>query len=130
MAAQVDFTPLNGPMRVIPGGTQHWTQPHVALAEEPSSYLWSTLVGCPAGAAILRDVRTWHGGTPNVSDTARAIPNALFSPAWSPHIVGPVKRTDDGVEVVPQMPPEVYAQLGPKGQEICRDMLKMPEANL
>ena len=28
-------------------------------------------VGAPAGAAIFRDHRVWHGGTPNVSDEVR-----------------------------------------------------------
>ena len=32
----VDFTLLNGPMRVIPGGSHHWAQEKVALAAEPN----------------------------------------------------------------------------------------------
>ena len=38
----------------------------VPLEEEPVHMLRSTLVGCPAGAAILRDPRIWHG-TPSHS---------------------------------------------------------------
>ena len=60
----VDFTKTNGPMRVIPG-TMHagpnGEEQYVPLAEEPADMLYSTLVGCPAGAAILRDPRIWHG---------------------------------------------------------------------
>ena len=52
-------------MRVIPG-TMHagpaGEEKFVPLAEEPADMLYSTLVGCPAGAAILRDPRIWHGG--------------------------------------------------------------------
>ena len=65
-----------------------------------------------------------------MSGTPRAIPNALFSPAWSDHIVGPSKRANDGPEVIPQMPPEIFAKLGDRGREICKDMLKKPDANL
>jgi hypothetical protein len=60
----VDFTKMNGPMRVIPGTMQagpNGEQKYVPLEEEPVDMLRSTLVGCPAGAAILRDPRIWHG---------------------------------------------------------------------
>ena len=36
----------------------------------------------PAGAIMVRDVRAWHGGTPNVSDAMRAIPNLEFYAPW------------------------------------------------
>ena len=36
----------------------------------------------PAGCALIRDVRTWHGGTPNLSKDVRAIPSAGFLPPW------------------------------------------------
>lgn len=59
----VDFTKMNGPMRVLPG-TMHAKKQYVPLSEEPADMLYSTLVGCPAGAAILRDPRIWHGTLP------------------------------------------------------------------
>ena len=36
----------------------------------------------PAGAIMVRDVRAWHGGTPNVSDAIRSIPNLEFYAPW------------------------------------------------
>ena len=36
---------------------------------------YSTVCPVPAGAAIIRDARCWHGGTPCVGRRARAIPN-------------------------------------------------------
>ena len=36
----------------------------------------------PAGPIMVRDVRAWHGGTPNVSDRMRAIPNLEFYAPW------------------------------------------------
>jgi hypothetical protein len=31
---------------------------------------------------MIRDVRAWHGGTPNVSDSVRSIPNLEFYAPW------------------------------------------------
>jgi hypothetical protein len=31
---------------------------------------------------MVRDVRAWHGGTPNISDAIRAIPNLEFYAPW------------------------------------------------
>ena len=42
----------------------------------------STVCPAPAGAVMLRDVRAWHGGTPNLSDATRAIPNLEFYAPW------------------------------------------------
>ena len=42
----------------------------------------STACPAPAGAIQIRDVRAWHGGTPNLSDELRAIPNLEFYAPW------------------------------------------------
>lgn len=42
----------------------------------------STVCPAPAGAAQVRDVRAWHGGTPNLSDDVRAIPNVEYYAPW------------------------------------------------
>jgi len=31
---------------------------------------------------MVRDVRAWHGGTPNISQAARSIPNLEFYAPW------------------------------------------------
>jgi ectoine hydroxylase-related dioxygenase (phytanoyl-CoA dioxygenase family) len=77
----VDSTPLNGPTRQIPG-SQHSRAPFPTLAEEPEWMRLSTVCPVPAGAVQIRDVRAWHGGTPNVSDHVRAIPNLEFYAPW------------------------------------------------
>jgi ectoine hydroxylase-related dioxygenase (phytanoyl-CoA dioxygenase family) len=77
----VDATPLNGPTRQIPG-SQHSRAPFPTLAEEPEWMRLSTVCPAPAGAVQIRDVRAWHGGTPNVSDHVRAIPNLEFYAPW------------------------------------------------
>ena len=77
----VDSTPLNGPTRQIPG-TQHSREPFPTLDDEPEWMRLSTVCPAPAGSVQIRDVRAWHGGTPNVSDHVRSIPNVEFFAPW------------------------------------------------
>jgi hypothetical protein len=55
----------------------------------------STVCPAPAGAVQIRDVRAWHGGTPNLSDEVRAIPNVEYYAPWfrEPMIPG-ISRAD------------------------------------
>jgi hypothetical protein len=76
----VDFTWENGPIRQIPG-TQNTREPPPGVADEPAWMKLSTVL-CPAGSAIFRDLRAWHGGTPNLSAEARAIPNVEYCAPW------------------------------------------------
>jgi len=76
-----DQTPLNGPTRQIPG-SQHSRAPIPTLEEEPEWMRLSTACPAPAGAVQIRDVRAWHGGTPNLSDELRAIPNVEYYAPW------------------------------------------------
>ena len=76
-----DVTRLNGPTRQIPG-TQHSRARIPSLADEPEWMRLSTVCPAPAGAIMVRDVRAWHGGTPNLSDHMRAIPNLEFYAPW------------------------------------------------
>lgn len=76
-----DVTRLNGPTRQIPG-TQNSRAPIPSLADEPEWMQLSTVCPAPAGSIMLRDVRAWHGGTPNVSDAVRSIPNLEFYAPW------------------------------------------------
>lgn len=75
------LTQLNGPTRQIPG-TQNSRQPIPSLADEPEWMRLSTVCPVPAGGIMVRDVRAWHGGTPNLSDTTRSIPNLEFYAPW------------------------------------------------
>ena len=76
-----EVTQLNGPTRQIPG-TQHSRGPIPTLAAEPEWMRLSTVCPAPAGAIMIRDVRAWHGGTPNVSHTVRSIPNLELYAPW------------------------------------------------
>lgn len=77
----VDLTPENGPIRQIPG-TQRSRAPIPSLIDEPEWMRLSTVCPLPAGSAIIRDARTWHGGTPNLSKEVRAMPNVEYMAPW------------------------------------------------
>lgn len=76
-----EVTRLNGPTRQIPG-TQKSRASIPGLDDEPEWMRLSTVCPAPAGAAMIRDVRAWHGGTPNVSDSVRSIPNLEIYAPW------------------------------------------------
>jgi hypothetical protein len=89
-----DVIRLNGPTRQIPG-TQHSRMPIPNLDDEPEWMRLSTVCPAPAGAIMIRDVRAWHGGTPNVSDSMRAIPNLeLYAPWFREPIVPGITYAD------------------------------------
>lgn len=103
----VDFTPLNGPARQIPG-TQHSHEAIPGLEEEPQWMKLSTVCPATAGSVLIRDPRAWHGGTPNLSDEVRAIPNIEYYAPWFR-------------EPMPlSMPRKIYDELSEHGQWICR----------
>lgn len=77
----IDMTTLNGPTRQIPG-SQHSRERPPTLEEEPEWMRLSTVCPAPAGSVQIRDVRAWHGGTPNLSDHLRAIPNIELYAPW------------------------------------------------
>ena len=79
--AMVDLTRENGPTRQIPG-TQSSRHPIPNLLDEPEWMKLSTVCPAPAGSAIFRDVRCWHGGTPNLSREVRAAPNIEYFAPW------------------------------------------------
>lgn len=76
-----DVTKLNGPTRQIPG-TQNSRARIPNLEEEPEWMRLSTVCPAPAGSIMIRDTRAWHGGTPNLSEAVRSIPNLEFYAPW------------------------------------------------
>ena len=104
----IDLTTENGPIRQIPG-TQNSREPIPSLYNEPQWMKLSTLCPAPAGSAIIRDLRCWHGGTPNLSRDVRAMPNIEYFAPWF--------RSE---AVVRSMPYEQWKSLSPHGQRISR----------
>lgn len=103
-----DLTTENGPIRQIPG-SQRWRAPIPALADEPEWMKLSTVCPAPAGCAVLRDIRAWHGGTPNISKEVRAMPNIEYFAPWF--------RSEG---IMRCMPYERWRELSPHGQRISR----------
>lgn len=114
----VDFTSVNGPTRQIPG-TQHAREAIPTLKQEPEWMKLSTVCPAPAGSVLIRDVRAWHGGTPNLSTEVRAIPNVEY---WAPWYREASRKC---------MPRAVFDQLSEHGQRLCQyivaDAGEMPE---
>ena len=107
----VDFTRVNGPVRQIPG-TQNSHDPIPSLAAEPDWMKLSTVCPLPAGSAIIRDNRTWHGGTPNLSRDVRAMPNMEYFAPWF--------RSEG---VIRSMPYERWQALSAHGRRIARHVM-------
>lgn len=105
--AMSDITPENGPIRQIPGS--HSVQQPPPIPEcEPDWMKYSTFVGVKAGDGIFRDIRAWHGATPNVSREIRALPNVEYGAPWWPQ--------DNYSQV---MPHEIFEALTPHAQKLC-----------
>jgi hypothetical protein len=102
-----DMTWENGPIRQIPG-TQRCPGHPPSPLREPDWMRLSTLVGAPAGAAIFRDTRAWHGGTPNLSREIRAMPNVEYMAPWY-----------EDPNFQPAMPYEIWSALSPHAQRIA-----------
>ncbi|NNE97102.1 MAG: hypothetical protein HKN24_13840 [Acidimicrobiales bacterium] len=111
----VDLTWENGPIRQIPG-SQRWTKPIPSLSDEPDWMKLSTVCPAPAGTAIFRDNRAWHGGTPNLSDHIRAMPNIEYYAPWF---------RSEGVHRC--MPYDVWSDLSDHGKRICRYVVVGPD---
>lgn len=98
----------NGPIRQVPG-TQRSRAPIPNLAQEPDWMKLSTVCPAPAGTAVFRDIRAWHGGTPNLSRDVRAMPNVEYYAPWF--------RSEG---IMRSMPYEQWEKLSPHAQRICR----------
>ena len=71
------------------------------------------IVRAPAGSALIRDVRTWHGGTANLSQETRVMTSLGYYAPWF--------RRPGSLEAV--MPREVFETLSKRGQRWCRSLL-------
>jgi ectoine hydroxylase-related dioxygenase (phytanoyl-CoA dioxygenase family) len=106
----VDFTVQNGAIRFIPC-TQRSRAPIPSLADEPE-WMQNNHLCAPAGTAVVRDVRCWHGGTPNLSDTIRPMTSAGYFAPW-------YRASETKV-----LPRDLYQAMSPRGQKICRHLVK------
>jgi ectoine hydroxylase-related dioxygenase (phytanoyl-CoA dioxygenase family) len=76
----IDFTVENGAIRFVPC-TQRSRIPPPGLKDEPT-WMQKNHLCAPAGTAVIRDVRCWHGGTENRSDRARPMTSVGYFAPW------------------------------------------------
>lgn len=109
-----ELTWENGPIRQIPGSHASAQRPPKP-ADEPAWMRHSTLVGAMPGAGVFRDVRAWHGATPNLSREVRALPNIEYAAPW-------VERR----EPLKSMPYEIWEKLSPHARALSKDIVEEP----
>ncbi|CAE7643809.1 unnamed protein product, partial [Symbiodinium sp. CCMP2456] len=105
-----DITAFNGPTRHVPGTMHKDPRKVPCVGLETPRFLLSTVAPLQAGAAIIRDVRAWHGGTPNVTEVPRYLPSIEYEP-----LSEPLQERS--------LPRSVYCSLPPEAQELCRDIV-------
>lgn len=107
----VEFKEINGAIRFVPS-THRSRQPIPKLEEEPER-MKRSIICAPAGTAIIRDVRCWHGGTANNSDENRPMMGFGYLAPWFrlPHLE-------------PSLPRTLYETLSPRAQTLCRFIVK------
>ena len=98
-----DFTEANGPTRVIPGSHRSGQSPKDVMADPAAPQPDQALVLAPAGAVIVFNSHTWHGGTLNRTDKPRRVMHAYFTRRGEP------QQTDQRA----YMRPATYARLSP-----------------
>lgn len=122
----VDMCSTNGTIRLVPTSNR-WTQPIPSLDEEPQ-WMRECEVHCPAGTAILNDIRVWHGGCRNFANSesnpelgvgkchARPMPNAQFSAPW-------FNRPGDNMR---HLDHDTFQQLSTRGQQLASKVTLPP----
>lgn len=108
----VDFKEINGAIRFIPG-TQRSRQTIPPLEEEPER-MKKSIICAPAGTAIIRDVRCWHGGTANNSTEIRPMISAGYFAPW-------FRQSNFGFP----LPRKIYDTLSPRAKELCRYIVEL-----
>jgi ectoine hydroxylase-related dioxygenase (phytanoyl-CoA dioxygenase family) len=109
----VEFSKENGAIRFIPC-TQRSRHAIPTLEEEPE-WMKNSIVCAPAGTALIRDVRCWHGGTANMSEQIRPMTSVGYFAPWFQ--VGHSSA----------LPRALYNTLSPRGQQMCRTIVTMAD---
>ena len=108
-----EITSENGPMRIVPGS-------QLTRGELPEQEAWwqSWLCPLPAGAAIVRDPRTMHSGTRNLTNKTRYLPSVEY--------VSSGFRATNRVDCFPHrisLPLKYYERLRPEMKTLCAEIV-------
>lgn len=110
-------THVNGPMRIIPRKRNLNWDFAPCFADESPEMRSSRVFPLQAGDAIIRDARVWHGGTPNLSDRTRFLPNLEVASASFTDVL--LARH----ELWPVLPHEICETLSPRCRKYCPDAI-------
>merc|ERR1712226_1241837 len=85
----------------------------------------SRFVMCPleVGDVLLRDMRLWHGGTPNLGNSTRLFPSAEFLSPWYADLT---QGTDDHFAPRPSLPFEHWWRMSPRARKFAKRILSVP----
>lgn len=117
-----DFTETNGPTKFVPG-TQRSRHP-APLPEHEPAHMREAKVIAPAGTAVIRDTRTWHGATANHGDRRIMVGWAYFAPWYRGALEGGGKISRNTISV------ERYRSLRPRAQELVAHLVDWEGAYL
>lgn len=109
----VDFRRDNGATRFVP--CTHRTRLRPPPLDQEPQWMQQSIVEVPAGTALVRDVRCWHGGTANVSQETRTMTSVGYYAPW-------FRRP--GIAASP-MPRAIFDSLGDRGRTMCRGLLEI-----
>jgi len=115
-----DMTCTDAPLRLVPG-SQHVQEAPPTLPAEPRNMKDAVICPLPAGSAIVRDLRAWHGGTPNGADRTRYLPNAEFvSAPWGSLMCGTGAVLDPCQPVLPR---SAHERMSPHGRAVTANIV-------
>lgn len=103
-----DFTPLNGPTRIVPGSHTWGRRPQDALADPMAPHPEEVLLTGPAGSIGIVNAHVWHAGTANRTAAPRLAMHAFFC------------RRDKPQQQYQRalLRPDVQARLGPEARHM------------
>jgi ectoine hydroxylase-related dioxygenase (phytanoyl-CoA dioxygenase family) len=73
-----DFTPENGPTRMIPGSHTWGTRPQDVLKDAMAPHPDEVFLTGAAGSIAIMNAHLWHGGTANRTSTPRLAMHAFY----------------------------------------------------
>jgi ectoine hydroxylase-related dioxygenase (phytanoyl-CoA dioxygenase family) len=73
-----DFTPENGPIRMVPGSHRWGKLPQEALRDPIAPHPAEVILTGKAGTVVVMNSHVWHGGTANRTAAPRTALHAFF----------------------------------------------------
>jgi ectoine hydroxylase-related dioxygenase (phytanoyl-CoA dioxygenase family) len=73
-----DFTPDNGPTRMVPGSHRWGTRPQDVLEDPLAAHPQEVMLTGKAGSIAVMNAHLWHGGTANRTSSPRLAMHAFY----------------------------------------------------